>query len=187
MWWWLSCISLCVFSLGTSFAQSRFRAAEDQKGFQLESEIVAQNVAKSSRKFRHESFPTTNIRVESSDSPFPPCSSKIYSSYGLLDIGAMLEKCADDIPAALFPPSYYTSSKSSTVYYPTNVSVQLSLNSLISVDDLQSQYVMDYFIRILWTDPRIVFEDSAWDEINPEARIEGLEISSLIRVARKFL
>lgn len=137
-------------------------------------------------KFSRETYPANHhFKTLDDNSPFPPCSPKIYTTYGILDIGAMLEQCAATIPSALFPPSYYYSSNITQEYYPTNVSLQLSLNSLISVDDLQSQYVIDYFLRIIWTDPRIVFEDSAWDEINPEARTEGLEISSMIRVARK--
>lgn len=111
---------------------------------------------------------------------FPPCAPMIFTMT-VLDIGQMLEVCAKSIPSPLMPPSYYA--RVNVTQEATNVSVQLVLNSLILLDDIQSQYTIDFFIRVMWRDPRIEFDDEAWDHINPEARSEGLEISDFIRTA----
>eukprot|EP01031_Cornospumella_fuschlensis_P026829 gene26829-32416_t len=93
----------------------------------------------------------------------------------------MVETCSTTIPSSQLPPSFYFFNNVTKEYNPTLVEVQLVLNSLIIVDDIQSTYTIDYFWRILWNDPRFVLPDDAWDLVNPEAAIEGVEISDMIR------
>ncbi|RYY88784.1 hypothetical protein EON63_01785 [archaeon] len=101
------------------------------------------------------------------------CSENIYNEAGRLDLGKTLYNCAENIPSVLFPPSYLSP------YQAVNVSVQLYLNSLLSVDDLGSFSSFDFYWRILWVDPRYTID--VWDEINPSLSIEGIELTPLVR------
>jgi hypothetical protein len=64
-------------------------------------------------------------------------------------------------------------------YYPTNVSVQLALNNLIEVDDITATIVLDLYLRIYWTDPRI-YLPQIYQYLNPKCKLEGIDITAFI-------
>eukprot|EP01031_Cornospumella_fuschlensis_P029901 gene29901-36106_t len=97
----------------------------------------------------------------------------MYDDNGRLDLGKTLYSCAENIPSVLFPASYLAP------YKAVNVSVQLYLNSLLTVDDLGSSASFDFYWRILWVDPR--YNIDVWDEINPSLSTEGIELTPLVR------
>ena len=73
--------------------------------------------------------------------PWPVCSEKVYSDLGSLDMQKMLYNCADNIPGALLPPSYFSiSGENASVsdFVSTNVTTQLAMKNLIVVADLTS-------------------------------------------------
>ena len=71
-------------------------------------------------------------------SPYPPCAINQYDTFGQLDFASMLYNCSANIPGGLLPPSYYANPKTG-LYAPTNVSVQICINNLISVEDETNQ------------------------------------------------
>lgn len=90
-----------------------------------------------------------------------------------LDVGAMLYTCSNTIPSALLPPSYLPFYNTSNGYQATNIAIQLVVNSLLNIDDMHSQASLDFFLRVIWQDPRLKLPDETWDYVNPEASIEG--------------
>lgn len=115
--------------------------------------------------------------------PWPVCSEKVYSDLGSLDMQKMLYNCADNIPGALLPPSYFSiSGENASVsdFVSTNVTTQLAMKNLILVADLTSTVQLDFFLRVSWTDPRWNLGD-VWDDINPFLASEGLSIAPYVR------
>lgn len=117
------------------------------------------------------SFPIPTARYH-----FSPCSQLIYDHDGYVDMDAIMFNCSQNIPSRLFPPSYFADLDG--VFHPTNVSIQVALNNIIHVDDLTSQFTMDFFFRVVWNDPRLILPD-LWKHVNPQALTEGIEISKL--------
>lgn len=54
------------------------------------------------------------------------------------------------------------------------------LNSLIKVNDQSSQCILDFFLRLMWDDPRWYMPD-LWDALNPYATLEGMDITGYIK------
>jgi hypothetical protein len=120
---------------------------------------------------------TSYLRKEDTD-PIVFCSEHIFDNYGFIDIGKMLYQCSDNIPSVLFPPSYF-SSVNQSAFKSVNISVQIAVNSLLSVDDLKGTVTLDFYWRILWVDPRLQID--IWSYIHPTLTNEGIEISNFIR------
>ena len=71
--------------------------------------------------------------------------------------------------------SYFPNIPGTSDFQPTNVSVQLALDSLIEVDDVASTITMDVYLRLYWTDPRIYMPD-LFEYLNPMCTIEGTQL-----------
>jgi hypothetical protein len=67
---------------------------------------------------------------------------------GQASIVGSLAKCIFNIQDALVYPGYYTGLKE-------NVSVQVTINNLIQIDELQSTASFDIFFWLSWTDTRL--------------------------------
>lgn len=106
---------------------------------------------------------------------YPPCATVAFTTAGQLDTGSILYNCSAVIPGNTEPPSTFPNSTGG--YSPTMVSVQLSLNNLISVDDIASRLTIDFFYRLKWVDPRWNLPTEMWDYINPHVlNSDGLSI-----------
>ena len=105
------------------------------------------------------------------------CNGTIYGIDGRIDVSAMLLGCSKNISGVLLPPSYYPEDVNNPI--PINVEVQLAINNLISVSDLTSEFTMNFFLRVLWTDDRFSMP-MMWSELSSEAAKEGIEISKYI-------
>ena len=87
------------------------------------------------------SQPSSHPSMQPSRQPWPVCSEKVYSDLGSLDMHKMLYNCADNIPGALLPPSYFSVSgenASMSDFVSTTVTTQLAMKNLIVVADLTS-------------------------------------------------
>lgn len=106
---------------------------------------------------------------------YPRCTELAFKSNGELDIQTMLYNCSNFIAGNTIPPSAYLSTNG--IYEPMNVSVQICLNNLISVDDLNNQLTIDFFFRLRWIDPRWNISTEMWNYLNPKtATSDGLNI-----------
>ncbi len=120
----------------------------------------------------------TSISAGVFEYEFKYCTDIIFrdASSKYIDLDAMLYTCMNNSPSSLFPPSYFSDVHSN--YRATNVSIQIALNNIIHVDDLTSQFTMDFFFRIIWTDPRLALPPELWKNyLHPKAQQEGIEIS----------
>lgn len=81
-------------------------------------------------------------------SSYPPCANISFNSYGALDIESTLYNCARTIPGSLEPPSYYPVIYNTSIYSPTNISVQLAISELLSVDDISAQITIEMYLRL---------------------------------------
>lgn len=115
--------------------------------------------------------------ISSAANTYPPCTSNQYGSDGRIDVGAMLYACSGNISGVLLPPSYYPDDNDTPM--PVSVGVQLAINNLISVEDLSSEFTMNFFLRVVWTDARWNMPEM-WSELSEEATKEGIEISKYI-------
>ncbi len=109
-------------------------------------------------------------------SSWPPCTDVILNRQGIIDIGAMLANCSANIPSPLSPPSYFITGNANA--RPVNVSVQLALNNLISVDDLTSSITMDFYFRQTWNDPRVLFPQECWKYLPSSIYYDGIVVNS---------
>ncbi len=107
---------------------------------------------------------------------WPPCSQVILNSYGMVDIGAMIQNCSRTAPSPLSPPSYFVIGNAGT--NPVNVTVQLALNNLINVDDLTNGITMDFYFRLTWTDPRITMPNNFWSYLPAPVFTDGIVAST---------
>ena len=114
---------------------------------------------------------------------FTACATPSFRDGDHVDLDKMLYDCMDHIPSTLFPPSYFSDKYGN--YRATNVSVQIALNNIIHVDDLTSQFTMDFFFRILWTDPRLVMPE-VWNHLHPKSIQEGIEISKYFELQNQL-
>lgn len=96
---------------------------------------------------------------------YPLCTELVFTPYGILDTETMLYNCSKNIPGNTEPPSTFVNKSGG--YSPIQVNVQLSLNNLISVDDIGSQLKIDFFFRLKWVDNRWNFPSSFWNYVNP--------------------
>ena len=80
-------------------------------------------------------------------STYPLCANISYNENSL-DIENTLYSCAKNIPGSLEPPSYYPTIYGGNYYTATNVSLQLVVNNLLSVDDIGTQINLDLFLRL---------------------------------------
>ena len=117
------------------------------------------------------------------DNPFssggyPVCSSAFTSGeIGLLSVSESLYNCTSSIPGNQIPPSYFNPTG---IFAPTNITVGLVLNNLILVDDLTTSFSMDFYLRLSWVDPRLNMP-YLFDQLNPAATLEGLDITGYVR------
>lgn len=109
---------------------------------------------------------------------YPPCTPNSYLTTGMIDISNMLYNCSNNMVGSLMPPSMFTTNMDG-VYHPTNVSIGITLNSLVFVDAVQSQMTLDYFLKLQWQDPRW-FMPGLFQHLNPEATHEGFDITLYI-------
>lgn len=135
------------------------------------------------------------LLVKSSN--FPPCTTTTFDTHGFVDLQSMLYDCSTNIGTPLDPPrffftflfhipyriyssalfkhnahSYFSNVVGASDFEAVNVSLQLSLGSLINVDDLQSTMTMDVFLNLFWVDPRI-FMPQLFQHLNPNCLSEG--------------
>lgn len=107
--------------------------------------------------------------------PYPICTEMAYDSTGRINIQSMLYNCSSFIPSPLDIPSVFLNTSGG--YSPTTVSIQLSLNNLIHVDDVGNQITLDFYFRLRWVDPRWTIPAEMWDEINPlAATSDGVDL-----------
>lgn len=110
-------------------------------------------------------------------STYRPCVEMMYLASGEVDVEAMLYNCTANIPGSLTIPSYY---KNNGVYAPLNVGMQLVVNNLMSIEDVNSEVTLDFWFRNAWVDPRLIFPDEFWGNLNPVAKLEGLDITQYV-------
>ena len=117
------------------------------------------------------------------DNPFnsagyPVCSPAFTSGeIGLLSVSESLYNCSSSIPGNQIPPSYFNPTG---FFVPTNITVGLVLNNLILVEDLTTSFSMDFYLRLTWIDSRLNMP-YLFDQLNPAATIEGLDITGYVR------
>jgi hypothetical protein len=136
---------------------------------------------------------------------YPSCANLSFNGYGALDIETTLYNCAKAIPGSLDPPSYYPVKYNTSIYSPTNISVQMAVSELISVDDISAQITIEMYLRfryayalsisifmgkrhlliqiiiiVSWVDNRISLENM-WAYLNPQCYTDGIDISLWIR------
>jgi hypothetical protein len=107
---------------------------------------------------------------------FPLCSSVVYKSRGIVDVGSMLVNCSQSMGSSLLPPSLFDN-------VPVIVNVSLAFNAIIGIDDVAATVTFDLWMRQYWQDPRWNFPLEMWDSLNSAARFEGLELTQYIREA----
>ena len=110
---------------------------------------------------------------------YPACSENIFNLQGNLDIYAMFTNCTKTMSGSLFPPSYFPNPLTGN-YAPLNVSINIAINNLISVDDLTFEVSLDFWFRNYWQDPRIYLPDM-WQYLNPAVAGGGLDITQYVR------
>ena len=111
------------------------------------------------------------------------CTSILFTDLGDLDIDSMLKNCSTSAAGISYPPSYYgrrNNSSGNYTFNATEVQVQFAMNRLISVDDVKSEFELDFFLRLMWYDDRLILPDEMWSYVNPEIEIEGIELSQVI-------
>lgn len=114
------------------------------------------------------------------------CTTNIFTA-GRIDVERMLYNCSENIPGARVPPSYYPRSLNDSQlqnvsnYDPIILDVQLAVNNLIKVSDITNEFTLDFFLRLVWTDDRVVMPN-IWPYLNPETSLEGIEISGSSKV-----
>ena len=125
--------------------------------------------------------------VKALDSPSSDwtCSTNIFTA-GRIDVERMLYNCSENIPGARVPPSYFprvlndSQLQNVSNYDPIILDVQLAVNNLIKVSDITNEFTLDFFLRLVWTDDRIVMPN-IWSYLHPETSLEGIEISRYIQ------
>lgn len=74
-----------------------------------------------------------------------------YNDFGVISFVKTFQDCldkfSDDI--RLFPGYFFPS------LLPFQVESQISINNLISIDDVAGSCDLDFFFRLYWTDPRL--------------------------------
>lgn len=79
---------------------------------------------------------------------YPPCAYAQLDSNGAPDIARAMYNCSANILNTFLIPSYYPESQ------PVNVSVQIVLNNLISIDEVEGVAKLDLYFRLTWRDER---------------------------------
>lgn len=108
---------------------------------------------------------------------YPVCSENIYLANGQIDLDSTLYNCSANINGALIIPSYVP--KPSGAYEPVNMSIQIKVNELISVDDITSSVTMGFFLRLQWYDERWYLPE-LFETLTPQAAADGLDITPYI-------
>lgn len=108
---------------------------------------------------------------------YPVCAENSFGVGGRIDVETMLYNCSNNIPGAMMIPSLYPYENGT--FHPVNVSVQLVLNNLISIDDVTSEVRLDFWFRNFWDDPRWYMPDM-WQYLNPECMYEGMDITQVL-------
>jgi hypothetical protein len=129
----------------------------------------------------------TNVSAGVDGYGFKYCTDMIFQDVDLeyVDVDAMLYSCLKNSPSSLFPPSYYHNCERN--FRPTQVTIQIALNNIIHVDDVTSQFTVDFFFRIIWTDPRLALPPEFWHRyLHPKIQEEGIEISKYFALQDVF-
>lgn len=101
------------------------------------------------------------------------CYNVSYLPSGEVDITGTLYLCSSQIADPLLVPSYQKGISS------FNVTAQLAINNLMSIDEINGQVTMDLFFRLSWYDHRWHMPN-LFRQANPQLRITGVEIKDLI-------
>lgn len=115
---------------------------------------------------------------------YPVCANASYTELGMLNVQQVLYDCVWNIQSSLSPPSYFSPGPEYP-YAPTNVTLSITLNNLIQVDDLTSQITLDYYMKLYWNDSRINLPYLFEEEINPLLYINGIDITPYVRNANQ--
>lgn len=97
----------------------------------------------------------------------------------------MLYECTSNIPSSQLIPSYFRI-KEDVPYYPINITIQVVVNNLISVDDITSSMTMDMYLRLSWTDSRWNMP-GLFRHLNPECALDGVDVTQFVRNANNAL
>ena len=93
---------------------------------------------------------------------------------------AMLYNCSANMLSPLLIASTY--SNASGHFSPTVISVQVSMNNLVSVDSTLNQATLSFYLRFKWRDPRWVIPPEVWKQLNPAAASsDGIEILDFVQ------
>ena len=59
-------------------------------------------------------------------------------------------------------------------------SLQICINNLISINELDGTATVDMYFRLRWADPRWVFTDDMWSNVNPRMTSGGVDITQFV-------
>ena len=87
------------------------------------------------------------LRGEATNEGWPPCCPNITDKNGYPDVSDCFVQCTQNVPSVMAPASYLTGE-------PTNLTVGIALNNLGKVNELDGTVTFDFFLRLLWEEPR---------------------------------
>lgn len=99
-------------------------------------------------------------------------SSLVYSPHGPVSIMGTLAKCMENMGGDIvFYPGYNTGSM-------VNVSVYVSLNNLILIDEVTNTVTLDVYMYLSWIDPRLVMP-ALFNQLNFQY-LSGIDITDAV-------
>lgn len=101
-------------------------------------------------------------------------SSLVYALNNEISIIDTLVVCLQNIGDSLLFPGYRTGKT-------VNVSTQVTLNNLISVDELSDSVNLDLFFFLEWVDPRLAMP-ALWEKLSPEDQVNGISLSEALGI-----
>lgn len=93
----------------------------------------------------------------------------VYDVYGLPSIIGTFSKCLENVQDIMIAP-YFTS------HQQMNISTEIELNNLVSIDELSSTVTLDLFFDITWYDFRTSMPN-LWSQLDPAVWEYGVDIT----------